>query len=1108
MKKIFFKKFLIPTTFLTGISTSMVLASCTANDSISQSDVENFVANKYSLTITSTNKSAFDLESSDITLTNNTNETKLSFESTLLNDLENPNAFISSGYSLDAVTNKMLAGEVLVKVKITFKDSKQTLSYDKYLFVKGALNYERALEQISDKIDFELPNLANVTLPLEKNISKYNHDLGDLKYNLNSLNLQLNNNTKFIVKTNNALTGIVKLVPIRYFSSKSQKFLYKELPLDQELVLHQQQFIPTLDVVLDTKQYLAPLRVDLSQNTKFANRSLSELNPSELKFEDLQNSLYLGDLIDLKTNQSITLPEFYKHNIIESINSIQTNDNDGQMVVNLTLRLPHLDNVQYFSTQGLTNYESQRVKTQLILGGFKNDKSSIVANNDIPQEANNIVTTTSSSNVLNDILEAFDYTSSSEFFTFKDQVNIQNLAFRDFANNNYIKQHTTFNEVALKDLLKTKFNNYASLINSLKVRIRYHDIRQREGNKNQTIIPIDLVHVIDSNKYLYEFRTVNFVVDNLGLNTNNDKWIQLSSSLDNLINDIKQNPLNVTLANKFLTASVVQNTPVEQLSVSQLNKLFKVSLSEELKNQLNTLWEENKYISNIFVSKVRFDANVHKLKATIRVALSDNANEYNQLIKQIQKEDPQASLTLVQAQEKLQNTSRSNLGKDIEITLNYANSGLENYLLNEQLASLVKVNIAHTNEAHYNFEKFNLADFTFTKPNNFSYLQLVSHKVIDAKNVDFTFKAIDATNQKEYQFTKHFGLGHFSNIFEEEFTKNNINSYNFIAGPLTKQNLSKVNAQIFSLYGSNLLTGGYDELRGFYASSPSFPYQLHLGEDYLAPNKTAIVAPYDGEILGIVYHDNVSKANDIAEGVGTTLLMRVKVEDMNLSPKDKELYFKDSLYAYIGVIHLDQEQTFNNKALNISSKEIEQTDSKGNKTIDVYATKFDAQLNDYVAITPDNPLKVTKNQIIAYIGDTHENGGWMSHAHVSVIVSGERNWNENGFWAPKRDYYESRLKTYNPDSPRFNWSGIRVPGVAFNSGDLSKQRNLQAPKVDPQSGKVIIPKEDSDTLYSFTIFPIEAQEMRNGLRNPNILFKLRTKETYAFDISELFKINN
>ncbi|VEU74340.1 Uncharacterised protein [Mycoplasmopsis citelli] len=1102
-----FKKFILPTSVLSGLSTTFILASCQSNVQVTSADVEKFIQNNYSIGLNAQAKSAFDVTENDLQVTNSTKEKNLSFKVTLLNNIQSLAHGGVNGMTFQQILTKMLAGEVLVKVDATFKNYQNNVTFSQYQFVPGALSYENALTKISDTLPMEEPKLNVSILPLTKNLSNLNHNLVQTKYDFSSVNLKVDDHTKWIIEENNILTGVVKLQLVRYFSENSKDYLFKKL--NKQITLHLEKYLPDLDLLLNSPNWKTSLNVDLSKINRFKDTDLSTLNPSQLTLEEFKSALSLNDLINVQTNEIVQLPDFYKKTAITNVEFVNVNDLNGTIEAQVKLNLPFLENSLYVSKEGVVKYVPQTLTAKIVAGGFKNNitkEQKPTKPTSIFKDSKNVTNEISSSNMLDMMQDKLNLTSSSKFFIFPKDVDVTQIKTRDFLQNNYIGQYVNFNKQNLKNLLKNQFPNANNLIKNLDFEIRYHDIHQNIDNPNQIILPIDVKHYVNPEKFLYEYRTINFVIDNLGSNTFIPKFIKLTKDLDNLMELIKQNKVVIESSNSLQVASVLQDYSLEELSVEQLNKLFKVKISSAVADAINKLWDDNHIVAKIFVDKVNFDGPLNNTKLSIRVALSDNSDEVDKLIKAAQKEKPDFVPTKTQLLKSLNNFSQINLGKNFNVNFNYQNTPLETFLRNAQLASLVQVNIKNATVANYNFEKMKIDDFTFYKPIQLQALQLVGFKVVNAKNVDFTFKAIDSVNQKEYTFIKHFGLGRYANVFEKSFTESNENTFNFITGPLTKENLSRVNASIFNLYGTDILSGGYDELRGFYADSPVYPYQIHLGEDYLAPKKTPIIAPYDGEILGIVYHRNADKTKDTAEGIGTTLQMRVKVEDLHLTPKDKELYFKDSEYAYIGIIHLDQEFTFKNQALGISSAELQQSKGK-NTTIDTYATVLDHETNQQVPITPEHPLKVKKGQIIAYVGDTHENGGWMTHAHFALVASGTKSWNANGFWKTKSDYYGARLKSYNPADPaKHNWGGIRVNGVFFSQSDFSRQANPVSPKIDKKTGKLVQPKANGVGNYSFPILPITDREMIWGLRNPNILFKVRTKETYTFDINALFKL--
>ncbi|UUM20141.1 MULTISPECIES: MSC_0775 family lipoprotein [unclassified Mycoplasma] len=712
-----------------------------------------------------------------------------------------------------------------------------------------------------------------------------------------------------------------------------------------------------------------------------------------------------------------------------------------------------------------------------------------------PSEKITLTNKISSSNILDEIQEKLDFTPGV-FFEFPSGVDVANIVYENFVKNNYIGQQANFfNDSKFINLLKKQSPNNDAFIDELEFNIQYHNIRQNLNNLNQTIIPVDIIHHIDQSKGLSEYRTINFIINNLGSNTNANLKI-LTSQFNELTQLLEHNKPTLSLGDQSNINALINKYRLDQLSNEQLNQIFQIALAPQVQTKINELWTNHQTVTKIFVNKISFNTNLNHANVSLRVAVSDNRDEVSKI-------NQNNSLSKEQIQQQLASVSKLNIGKDIELDFNYQNTFLSSFLLNEQLARLIKINIKDNTFAGYNFNHLNLSDLTFYKPDRLSTLKLVSHQVLNAKNANFTFKATDLITQKEYTFTKHIGLGDYANFFQKDFAENNLKAYYFQAKTLTNQNISTITEQMFKTYSSNIFTGGYDELRAFYPKSPSYPYQLSLGEDYLAPTKTPIVAPYDGEILGIVFNDKKDPAKN-ALGIGTVLLMRVNVADLNLSPREKETYFKDSQYAYIGFVRLDQDKTFSNSALGISKAQVQE-----GSAVDVYATKLDPKTNQQVPITPTNPLKVTKGQIIGYTGEYHKNGSWMPQTRISIIASGTKNWNANGFYSERKNNFENGLSKYNPtDSKTNRWTALRMQLLAISTRDKSHQNppNNNSPIIDPKTGAAIDPKNQfSNFGYLFTIFPIQDQELKDGFRNPNILFKVRSKETYAFDILALSK---
>ncbi len=139
----------------------------------------------------------------------------------------------------------------------------------------------------------------------------------------------------------------------------------------------------------------------------------------------------------------------------------------------------------------------------------------------------------------------------------------------------------------------------------------------------------------------------------------------------------------------------------------------------------------------------------------------------------------------------------------------------------------------------------------------------------------------------------------------------------------------------------------------------------------------------------------------VATGVGTVVVIKIPVANLDWSPKEKEIYLNDNdKHIYMSFLHLDAGKTLNNTSLGWQSETVTLGDK--NRTIKVAPT-----------VSADTPTEVKKGQIIGFLGTQDTNGGWMAHAHVNLYT------NRNFWLSPnhfnkesKQSNIDKRVKDY------------------------------------------------------------------------------------------------
>ncbi|MCT4469556.1 MSC_0775 family lipoprotein [Mycoplasma sp. HS2188] len=682
------------------------------------------------------------------------------------------------------------------------------------------------------------------------------------------------------------------------------------------------------------------------------------------------------------------------------------------------------------------------------------------------------------------------------------------IEFRDFIQNNYVNKHFDFDFETFKNILINDLQMNADQVNQLKWKFDYHNIELDPSNINNVILPIKIIspaNIADNDKNLFTEHRLEFRLPDIKLSSSDQKKYQ---EINQLNKSLKQKITPETIEISFNNSQkdgfieLLNKYDIDKLSTTQLNSIFNISgfNLEELKNGF-----ANQDI-NIFVNGIDLTKNPELDKITISIRVANGKVVTDKKTGQPTKE------------------SKENVGFNIykEIQLD---DDWKQVLLQQKLNKNVLFSIKNNNIYDADFTKLNKNSFALKSLINRVDYKIVSYKPIDLRNGILELEV--SYGDSKVILNKKVGTGKYSNPFQDQFVEENVNAYNFIIDTLTREDVSKVNDSIYNIYGTRLLSGGYDSTRAVYGAKITVPTFLHIGEDYLAPAYTPITAPYDGEIIGIFSREQNSAEKNDADASGTTLMMRVKKSELNLAPAEFEKQFNvsntDELdeWMYIGFIHLDANSTMNNSNLNIHQSQY----TTGNKS---FSIAVNTETNKEIDVI--NPIKVRKGQIIGFLGTPDTNGGWMPHVHITVYNNSDKNFDNNGFYTKVTRTREKRVNDWdfvkyykktnsNPSKliPKPDpFRSIRVDGVTATVSTSGQKAYV----VDPITGKKVVKNDgvereknnpnnyEEDGQLIWISNPISNQEKRNGFVNPNVLFKIRGSESFSFDLEQLFELQD
>ncbi|VEU75102.1 Uncharacterised protein [Mycoplasmopsis maculosa] len=680
------------------------------------------------------------------------------------------------------------------------------------------------------------------------------------------------------------------------------------------------------------------------------------------------------------------------------------------------------------------------------------------------------------------------------------KIEIKNLYLNNFLENNLIINKEKLN-ILLKEL-GFKF------IDKIKTEILINETNRDYSNVEYLSIPILFKRYIDTVSGINEYQTRKVYFKLKGLSIKEfDSSNKLNDFYSNFIN--RKNTLNSFLENKLVeNSNTVKN---DEINISHKNglkidyslvNLSTKKLNEILKIRFNKLTDD-KYYDNL-------DENIKKEIIDYNVKVKNNKTKdsswdpaklrekdlYNIEIKSFELDKNDNTKYLIKFKFSYGTSSNSiksnklNLEQNINnvgVDLIYKGSFIEEDIKNQEKDYLkynanpqLKYDLSLSN---YPFDEAVLDDFVVLSKNiNISY-EIKSLQKLE-NNEGFIFSlvsksSIDKFNNKnielEYKIKKH------AYIFEKELQDSN-NKYNILLGDIDSNILTKITTNIFEKSNnSKILPGGYGELRGFY-NDPNAVKQIHLGEDVLVKSDTKIFAPFNAEIVSFLSRKNEPQFS----GIGGQLVLRVKKEDLkeNIEKTIYEEFFEDSNYVYIGIIHLDFAKTLQIINLIDSNRETYESEKTISKNI-----------------TIKNPLKVNKGDLIAVVGNHANNGGWMSHAHISVWKDNLYKKDVNGYLYKSKDI-EKRYKNqkYNSDLIAVGVPGVRLGGELPSTLKGLKSNNIY--KTDANGNT--IPELIKENAVRNTYLDIKLDELDDNLIDPNLIFNFRDYNTYSYDVHELF----
>ncbi|WP_429997366.1 MSC_0775 family lipoprotein [Mycoplasmopsis bovis] len=685
-------------------------------------------------------------------------------------------------------------------------------------------------------------------------------------------------------------------------------------------------------------------------------------------------------------------------------------------------------------------------------------------------------------NLLSNIKDYFDKHEHLNLISYKGGGKPETVEYSLMMQNNYMSKYINFDTEAFKAIVKKELKLSDKLLGRLKFSYDYNNVTRDPGNNYDVLFKVKVGLPLESNdksKYesgLYSQQIIDFRIKNVKVKDNDKPFADALKPYDQKIQALTSQDFEVKLENiDDELKQAITKYGIHQLSSKQYEKLLKFSsakLDEILKDNDKELeipvgskkekytLKFNKFIEDVVLN----DGSLSNAKAKIRIA---------------------ASL--------FDSKKKSTVWESGKTVYGLFTVPKEQKLISDlQLAELIDVhtigNIEHNSDLS-TLTKGNL--FINVKDANIEKVEIDKITTQDFRNATVTLNVKLKNSQELVKVEKHLGVGRYSLLFDKQFTKQNIKAPAFATEGITTKNLPSIDKTFFGHYNSQLFSGGYASARAFYADNVVEPKYVHIGEDYIAPDFQPVLAPYDGQIVAA--YELTTKV--VATGVGTVVVIKIPVANLDWSPKEKEIYLNgNNEHIYMSFLHLDAGKTLNNTSLGWQSETV----TLGKRTIKVVPT-----------VSADTPTEVKKGQIIGFLGTQDTNGGWMAHAHVNLYT------NRNFWLSPnhfnkesKQSNIDKRVKEYKKTDKNKKIT-YRIVG---NAGVEVFLNPKAVHEVDPKTGLLLKdgkgkPKALKELRTYVDNISMLSKEQSKGYADPNLVYKLRDSKTFAFGIEDLFELN-
>lgn len=685
-------------------------------------------------------------------------------------------------------------------------------------------------------------------------------------------------------------------------------------------------------------------------------------------------------------------------------------------------------------------------------------------------------------NLLSNIKDYFDKHEHLDLIKFKGGGKPETVEYSLMMQNNYMSKYINFNTEAFKAIVKKELKLSDKLLSRLKFSYDYNNVTRDPGNNYDVLFKVKVGLPLESNdksKYesgLYSQQIIDFRIKNVKVKDSEKPFADALKPYDQKIQALTSQDFEVKLENiDDELKQAITKYGIHQLSSKQYEKLLKFSstkLDEILKDKDKELeitvgkkkekytLKFNKFIEDVVLN----DGALSSAKAKIRIATS-----------------------------LFDSKKKSTVWESGKTVYGLFTIPKEQKLIHDlQLAELIDVhtigNIEHNSDLS-TLTKGNL--FINVKDANIEKVEIDKITTQDFRNATVTLNVKLKNSQELVKVEKHLGVGRYSLLFDKQFTKQNIKAPAFATEGITTKNLPSIDKTFFGHYNSQLFSGGYASARAFYADNVVVPKFVHIGEDYIAPDFQPVLAPYDGQIVAA--YELTTKV--VATGVGTVVVIKIPVANLDWSPKEKEIYLNgNDKHIYMSFLHLDAGKTLNNTSLGWQSETV--TLGK-DRTIKVAPT-----------VSADTPTEVKKGQIIGFLGTQDTNGGWMAHAHVNLYT------NRNFWLSPNHFNKESkqlnidrRVKEYKKtDKGKIKYTQVGNIGVewVFSLKGVHEVDPKTGLSLKDGKGKLKALKELRTYVDSISML---SKEQSKGYADPNLVYKLRDSKTFAFGIEDLFELN-